>query len=65
MDESERVLSQIRECDRMYSVVQGRRDGGENVCKKLLSMGFDLNTSNLPELCIIHCGRWNLEQARN
>ena len=61
------IFRHIRECDRMYNEVYGRCPSTSeyNACRKLLKMGFQLNSTNLPELCILHCERWNLPTECN
>jgi hypothetical protein len=60
---AEEILCHIRECDRMYREVYGESNHEPqcNPCKKLMKMGFNLNSTNLPELCIIHCERWRID----
>ncbi|MBU0762872.1 MAG: hypothetical protein KKD39_07580 [Candidatus Altiarchaeota archaeon] len=31
-----------------------------SICKSIMKLGFDINSSNLPVLCIRYCGRWGL-----
>ncbi|MFH1056060.1 MAG: hypothetical protein V1744_08215 [Candidatus Altiarchaeota archaeon] len=59
---TESILRHISECDLMYREVYGECAPGPecNVCKKLITMGFELNQENLPEVCIVHCERWRL-----
>ncbi|MFH1054519.1 MAG: hypothetical protein V1744_00325 [Candidatus Altiarchaeota archaeon] len=65
MDETEKVLKQIRECDRMYIKAYGLPDEApdSNVCKKMLAMGFDIGFKNLAEFCIRYCARWELNAS--
>lgn len=60
---TEEIMYHIRECDRMYREVYGENNSTPecNPCKKLIKMGFNLTSTNLPELCIIHCERWRIQ----
>jgi len=62
---AEEILCHIRECDRMYKEVHGEVNIEPHCtpCKKLIKLGFNLTSTNLPELCIIHCSRWRLDGA--
>ncbi|MBD3387778.1 MAG: hypothetical protein GF416_01905 [Candidatus Altiarchaeales archaeon] len=61
-DVADEIMRHIQECDRMYTEIHGCANETPecNVCKKLLSMGFQLTSNNLPEICIIHCDRWRI-----
>jgi hypothetical protein len=61
------VVLHIHECDRMFYELYGVSAKGAdcNMCKSLLTLGFNLSYMSLPKLCIEHCERWRLpEEAR-
>jgi hypothetical protein len=63
MEEAEQIKEHIRECDNMFETAYGKPQTPAKcgICKKLLSMGFELTQNNLPEICIHVCDRWNLD----
>ena len=55
-------MAHIRECDRQYArycVCRNPRPEN-NVCRELLELGFDLDSVDMPLVCIHFCCRWSI-----